>query len=118
MLYPPGSFDAASQGYPNIGDLSDYVKDMPFTGYAVDHAWAVKNKPAIIGFLKGWRKAVGWFYDTRNRAEAIAILVKESGQTRKTSRRLTIITARSTFSPKMGLSTPKNSTRSCRRWHR
>jgi NitT/TauT family transport system substrate-binding protein len=83
MLYPPGSFDAASQGYPNIGDLSDYVKDMPFTGYAVDHAWAVKNKPAIIGFLKGWRKAVGWFYDTRNRAEAIAILVKESGQTRE-----------------------------------
>jgi NitT/TauT family transport system substrate-binding protein len=81
MLYPPGSFDAARQGYPNIGDLSDYVKDMPFTGYAVDAAWAAKNKPAIIGFLKGWRKAVDWFYDTRNRAEAVAILVKESGQT-------------------------------------
>jgi NitT/TauT family transport system substrate-binding protein len=81
MLYPPGSFDAAGQGYPNIGDLSDYVKDMPFTGYAVGDAWAAKNKPAIIGFLKGWRKAVDWFYDTKNRAEAVAILVKESGQT-------------------------------------
>jgi ABC-type nitrate/sulfonate/bicarbonate transport system substrate-binding protein len=81
MLYPPGSFDAASQGYPNIGDLSDYVKDMPFTGYAVVDAWAAKNKPAIIGFLKGWRKAVDWFYDTKNRAEAVAILVKKSGQT-------------------------------------
>lgn len=81
MLYPPGSFDAASQGYPNIGDLSDYVKDMPFTGYAVSDAWAAKNKPAIIGFLKGWRKAVDWFYDTKNRAEAVAILVKASGQT-------------------------------------
>ena len=83
ILYPPGSFDAASQGYPNIGDLSDYVKDMPFTGYAVDDAWAAKNKPAIIGFLKGWRKAVDWFYDTKNRAEAVAILVKESGQTQR-----------------------------------
>ena len=81
MLYPPGSFDAASQGYPNIGDLSDYVKDMPFTGYAVDDTWAAKNKPAIIGFLKAWRKAVDWFYDPKNRAEAVAILVKESGQT-------------------------------------
>ena len=81
MLYPPGSFDAAGKGYPNIGDLSDYVKDMPFTGYAVDDAWAAKNKPAIVGFLKGWRKAVDWFYDTKNRAEAVAILVKESGQT-------------------------------------
>ena len=81
MLYPPGSFDAAGQGYPNIGDLSDYVKDMPFTGYAVSDAWAANNKPAIVGFLKAWRKAVEWFYDTKNRAEAVAILVKESGQT-------------------------------------
>lgn len=80
MLFPPGSFDAARQGYPDIGDLSDYVKDMPFTGYVVGDAWAAKNKPAIIGFLKGWRKAVDWFYDPKNRAEAVAILVKESGQ--------------------------------------
>lgn len=80
LLYPPGSFDAASQGYPNIGNLSDYVKDMPFTGYAVSDTWAANNKPAILGFLKAWRKAVDWFYDTKNRAEAVAILVKESGQ--------------------------------------
>lgn len=82
MLYPPGSFVAASKGYPNIGELSDYVKDMPFTAYAVDDAWAASNKPAIVGFLKGWRKAVDWFYDPKNRAEAVAILVKQSGQTR------------------------------------
>jgi NitT/TauT family transport system substrate-binding protein len=80
ILYPPGSFEAASRGYPNIGNLSDYVKDMPFTGYAVDHAWAANNKPAVIAFLKGVHKAVNWFYDTNNRAEAVAILVKESGQ--------------------------------------
>jgi ABC-type nitrate/sulfonate/bicarbonate transport system substrate-binding protein len=80
ILYPPGSFEAATQGYPNIGNLSDYVKDMPFTGFAVDDAWAAKNKPAVVGFLKGLRKAIDWFYDVSHRDEAVTILVKESGQ--------------------------------------
>ena len=37
------------------------------------------NSPVLQ--VKAWRKAVDWFYDTKNRAEAVAILVKESGQT-------------------------------------
>lgn len=82
ILYPPATFKAASSGLSNIGELSDYVKDLPFTGYAANAAWAAKNKPAIIGFLKAFRKSVDWFYDKANRTEAVDILVKESGSER------------------------------------
>lgn len=79
LLYPPGSFKAASAGYAKLGDLGDYVKDLPFTGYAVATGWAAQHEPVLIGFLKGLRKGVAWFYDTSHRAEAVDILVRESG---------------------------------------
>lgn len=82
ILYPPGSFKAASEGYSKLAELSEYVTDLPFTGYAVETAWAVKHRPTLIGFLKGIRKGVAWFYDTSHRAEVIDILVKESGSSR------------------------------------
>ena len=38
--------------------------------------WAQNNKPAIKGLLKAYTRGVDWFYDPNNRAEAIAMLVK------------------------------------------
>lgn len=82
ILLPPFSFRAQGAGLSNLGQLSDYVTDMPFTGYAVNTAWAKKNKPALVGFLKGVARGIDWFNDDANRTEAIDILVKESGAAR------------------------------------
>lgn len=82
ILVPPFSFQAEDAGFSNLGALSDYVKDMPFTGYAVNLAWAKAHKPALIGFLKGVAKGIDFFNDPANRQEAIDILVKESGSER------------------------------------
>jgi NitT/TauT family transport system substrate-binding protein len=82
ILYPPASFKAAADGFSNIGNLGDYVKDLPFTGLAVNTDWAVRHKPVLVAFLKAYRKAVDWFYDPSHRAEAVDILMKESGATR------------------------------------
>jgi ABC-type nitrate/sulfonate/bicarbonate transport system substrate-binding protein len=79
ILYPPGSFKAASTGYAHLGELSDYVKDLPFTGYAVETKWAMQHKPVLLGFLKALHEGVAWFYDTSHRAEAVDLLVKQSG---------------------------------------
>jgi NitT/TauT family transport system substrate-binding protein len=82
ILVPPFSFKAESEGFTNLGALSDYVTDMPFTGYAANTAWAKSHKPALVAFLKGVAKGVDFFNDPSHRTESIDILVKESGADR------------------------------------
>jgi NitT/TauT family transport system substrate-binding protein len=79
ILLPPFSFKAQGEGYSLVARLSDYVKDLPFAGQAVNVEWAQKNKPTVIAFLKAYKKAVEWFYKPENRAEAVDILVKSTG---------------------------------------
>jgi len=78
ILLPPFSFKAEGEGYSLIGRLSDYVKDLPFTGFAVNLNWALAHKPTVAAFLKAYRRGVEWFYDDANRAEAIQILIAQS----------------------------------------
>jgi NitT/TauT family transport system substrate-binding protein len=78
MLFPPFSFKAQGEGYTLLGRVSDYVKDLPFTVQAVNIEWARKNKSTLAAFLKAYRKSVEWLYRDENKAEAIAILVKET----------------------------------------
>lgn len=82
ILYPPGTFRAAEAGLSKLADLGEYVKDMPFTGYAASATWVASNKAALLAFLRGYRDAVEWFYDDKNRDEAVEILSKKSGDAR------------------------------------
>jgi ABC-type nitrate/sulfonate/bicarbonate transport system substrate-binding protein len=82
ILVPPFSFKAEGAGFSSLGALSDYVTDMPFTGYSANTAWAKAHKPALVTFLKGVARGVDYFNDPANRTEAIDILVKESGSER------------------------------------
>ena len=76
ILTPPFNFRAAREGYTDLGISANYTKSFPFTGYSVNVRWAQNNKPAIKGLLKAYTRGVDWFYDPNNRAEAIAMLVK------------------------------------------
>jgi ABC-type nitrate/sulfonate/bicarbonate transport system substrate-binding protein len=80
ILLPPFSFRAEGQGYTLIGRLSDYVNDLPFTGYVVNLDWAKGNMPKVAAFLRAYQRANDWFYEPANRAEAVDILIKESRQ--------------------------------------
>jgi ABC-type nitrate/sulfonate/bicarbonate transport system substrate-binding protein len=80
ILLPPFSFRAKDEGYSLVGRLSDYVKDLPFTGYAVSLDWAREHKPVVANFMRAYQRANDWFYDPANKAEAVQILVKESRQ--------------------------------------
>lgn len=83
MLVPPFSFKAKSSGMSYIADVADYVRDLPFTGYATNTEWAHTHKPQLLGFLNGVAKGVDWFYQDANRDEAIDILVKQSASSRE-----------------------------------
>ena len=72
LLNPPFSFKAKAAGFRNLGELRDFV-DMPFTGYVAGLEWAKTNKSKIGRFAASVAKAINWFYDPANRAEAIEI---------------------------------------------
>jgi NitT/TauT family transport system substrate-binding protein len=75
ILFPPFNFAAARQGFTSLGLSADYTKNFPFTAYSVNVNWARTNKDAIKGFLAAYAKGVDWYYDPKNRAEAIPILI-------------------------------------------
>lgn len=83
ILVPPFAFKAKGAGFSLVANVADYVRDLPFTGYAAHTAWAKAHKPALLGFLAAMSKGVDWFNQDANRAEANDILVKESGLSRE-----------------------------------
>jgi NitT/TauT family transport system substrate-binding protein len=89
ILLPPVSFRAEQLGFSLIGRLSDYVKDMPFTGFAVNTTWAKANRTTVTGFLKAYQRGVDWFYADEHKDEAIKLLADET--------KLTLADAASTY---------------------
>jgi NitT/TauT family transport system substrate-binding protein len=82
LLIPPFSFKAKSIGLSYLASVADYARELPFTGYATNIAWATTHKPLLLGFLGAVAKGVDWFYQDANRGEAVDILVKQSGLSR------------------------------------
>lgn len=78
ILTAPISFEAQREGYVALADVKDYVNDVPFSAYAVSRSWAASNIATIKAFQTVYYKAVDWFYDKANRAEAIKILIDVS----------------------------------------
>jgi ABC-type nitrate/sulfonate/bicarbonate transport system substrate-binding protein len=85
ILYPPSSFRAGAAGFTYLGEIEPYLKDFPFTVWAVNTEWAAKNRAAVLGYVKTYGRAIRWLYEPRNRDQAVDILVKYSKQDRKDS---------------------------------
>jgi ABC-type nitrate/sulfonate/bicarbonate transport system substrate-binding protein len=83
ILLPAYNFQVEAKGYNSLGLTVDYLKDLPFTGSAVNNRWALANKATLEKLLRGQSKGVAWFEDQSNRAEAIQILKTASGLTRE-----------------------------------
>jgi NitT/TauT family transport system substrate-binding protein len=81
ILLPAFNFQAESKGFKSLGLTIDYVKDLPFSGTAVNNAWADANKVTLEKLLRAQIRAVAWFEDEKNRAEAVQILKTASGLT-------------------------------------
>ena len=74
ILLPPFNFQAEAQGFTNLGLTVDYTPELPFSGTVVNKAWAASHQDILKRLLAAHSKAVEWFYDDKNRAEAISIL--------------------------------------------
>jgi NitT/TauT family transport system substrate-binding protein len=85
ILHPPATFRAGAQGFTYLGDIEPYLKDFPFTVWAVNTDWAAQNRPTLLAYIKAYGRAVRWLYDPNNKEKAVDILVKYSRQDRKDS---------------------------------
>lgn len=81
ILLPAFNFQAIDKGFHSLGLTVDYVKDLPFTGVAVNVAWANSHKAILEKILRVENRSIAWFDDDKNRAEAVAILKSASGLT-------------------------------------
>jgi NitT/TauT family transport system substrate-binding protein len=79
ILLPPFNFQAIDKGFHSLGLTVDYVKDLPFSGTAVNVPWASAHKALLEKVLQVENRSVAWFNDDKNRAEAIQILKSASG---------------------------------------
>jgi len=81
ILLPAFNFQAVAKGFKSLGLTVDYVKDLPFSGTAVNNTWANANKATLEKLLRAQNRGVAWFEDDNNRAEAVQILKSASGLT-------------------------------------
>ena len=77
LLTAPFNFYAESAGFTNLGFTFDYT-DMPFSGVAMNRNWAAANPDVAKRFQSVMVKAINWFYQEQNRAEAVQVLVEVS----------------------------------------
>src|SRR5215218_8502594 len=71
ILLAPFIFQAEASGFNNLGLTVEYAPELPFSGTVVNKNWAVKNEPILKRLLAAHAKSVEWFYDDRNRDDAI-----------------------------------------------
>jgi NitT/TauT family transport system substrate-binding protein len=81
ILLPAFNFQAVAKGFKSLGLTADYVKDLPFSGVAVNNAWASANKPILEKLLRVENKSIAWFADAKNHADAVRILKTASSLT-------------------------------------
>ena len=78
ILLPPFNFHATAAGFNELGLTVDYAPELPFSGTVVNRNWAAKNGSVVQRILAAHSKSVAWFYDPKNRAEAVAMMAEAS----------------------------------------
>src|SRR5258708_19513845 len=80
ILTVPQNCYAEGAGFTNLGWTVEYAKELPFSGGAVNRAWAAANKPVLDRFIVAYNKSVNWFQDRNNRAAAVKIMMEAGRQ--------------------------------------
>jgi ABC-type nitrate/sulfonate/bicarbonate transport system substrate-binding protein len=73
MVSSPYNFYAEEMGFPELVLVSDVVKDFPFAATAANRAWVMAHEALARNYVEGYIEAVNWFYDPKNRDEAIKL---------------------------------------------
>ncbi|MGE5303789.1 MAG: ABC transporter substrate-binding protein [Alphaproteobacteria bacterium] len=75
LIAVPLSSDAAEMGYNIIGRAADIIPNYQLTEISTRRAWAEKNRPLLVRFMKAMVLAMRWLHDDKE--PAIDFLAKE-----------------------------------------
>jgi len=78
LLTSPHNFYAEANGFTNLGWTIDYAKELPFSGGAVNRAWAAENRLTLEKFLPAYTRSVAWFRNVENRDAAVKVMMEVS----------------------------------------
>jgi ABC-type nitrate/sulfonate/bicarbonate transport system substrate-binding protein len=68
---------AVDKGFPSLGDTMEVISTYQFNSININPAWAEKNRPSVVKFIKGHIQALRWIYERPR--EAADFLTKELG---------------------------------------
>ena len=69
----PFNYIAEEAGYPNLGDVDEYVPDFLFCAVCTRMSWANENGDRVIGLLRALRRGVEALYDDPSDAAAVVV---------------------------------------------
>jgi ABC-type nitrate/sulfonate/bicarbonate transport system substrate-binding protein len=69
----PFNYIAEESGFPNLGDVDEYVPDFLFCAVCTRMNWANENRDRVIGLLRALRRGVEVLYDDPVGAAAIVL---------------------------------------------
>ena len=77
VLVTPFSDMAVDKGFTKLGDTTEVISSYQFNNININPAWAEKNRPAVIKFIKAHVQALRWIYE--HPADTVEFLSKEFG---------------------------------------
>jgi ABC-type nitrate/sulfonate/bicarbonate transport system substrate-binding protein len=77
VLVLPFSDIAVDRGFTKLGDTTEIISNYQFNNVNIDPAWAEKNRPAVVKFIKAHIQALRWIFD--HPADTVEFLSKEFG---------------------------------------
>jgi NitT/TauT family transport system substrate-binding protein len=69
----PFNYIAEESGFPNLGDVDEYVPDFLFCAVCTRMNWANENRDRVIGLLRALRRGVEALYDDPTGAAAVVL---------------------------------------------
>ncbi len=84
LITEPVNFDAMDAGYRKLGGVYE-ASVVPSVVLAVTRSWARANEKTLVGFLRAVYKAQDWLNNTKNKREAVDLMVDLSKAAHRTS---------------------------------
>ena len=77
VLVLPFSDIAVDKGFNKLGDTTEVISSYQFHNININPAWAEKNRPSVVKFIKAHIQALRWLHD--HPADAAEFLTQEFG---------------------------------------
>ena len=88
VLTNPQDIMATKMGYANLGSAPDYVPVWAQNNVYVNEEWAQSHRSDVAAFIRALRKATAFFYNPKNKEDAVAVMMKYTHTDKATAEKI------------------------------